>query len=204
MVTTVVIAIVATSVAIVTTSVTIVAASIAIVVTVVSAVVSVVVVTITIIIVVVIAVVITVASVLGSIALINQVHIAEIPVVVLATIAVFSIGRVACSGSTGLLVAVSIGAVHEGFLVAIVETVIAAFTRVFTVIGVSSLSGIVFVVLVVVLGVVAIRGHSQSHECGESDQKLHGDVIVVRASLRLYIGHATCFCSIPSWSRVLH
>ena len=98
------------------------------------------------------AVVVAISRVLGSIAIINQVDITEVPVVVLATIAVASIGRVAGTWGTGLHVAVAVGAEDKGFLITEVETIIATLAGVPAVVGVGS------------------RGNS--HE-GEDDEDLH-------------------------------
>ena len=98
------------------------------------------------------AVVIAISRALGSIAIIYQVDITEIPVVVLATIAVASVGRVAGTRGTGLHVAVAIGAEDEGIVITEVETIIAALAGVAAIVGVG--------------------GRGRSHE-GEDDDDLH-------------------------------
>ena len=94
-------------------------------------------------------------STLGSISFINQVHITEIPVVILATIAVTSIARVAGTGGTGLHIAVAVGAEDKGFLITEIETIVAALAGVAAMVGVST------------------RGSSDSHKGSESNENLH-------------------------------
>ena len=79
---------------------------------------------------------VTMVTVMGSITMVDKVHITEVPVAVRFTIAVGAIRRVACSGGAGLLVAVTIGADHKRRLITVVESVISTFAGVFTMIGV--------------------------------------------------------------------
>jgi hypothetical protein len=79
---------------------------------------------------------IPIATVLGSISFIYQVDITEIPVTIAATIAVVVIARVTGARGTILFIAVSIAAEHKGFVIFIVESIIAALARVFSLVGV--------------------------------------------------------------------
>jgi hypothetical protein len=94
-------------------------------------------------------------TMVGSISMINQVHITEVIVAVVATMAELAMSRVAGSWGTGLDVAVAIGAEHKGLGITVVQTIV--FT------------------LAIVLALVGGGGSSISHE-GEDDENLHDEM----------------------------
>jgi hypothetical protein len=114
-------------------------------------------------------------TVVGSIAMINQVHITEVIVGVVATMAELAMSRVAGSWGTGLDVTVAIGAEHKGLGITVVQTIIVALAIVLAPVG------------------VTIRGSSIGHH-GEEDEDLHvsydnaGDQLMLDCANRgLYI-----------------
>jgi hypothetical protein len=115
-----------------------------------------------------IAVIMVAMAMVCSIAMINQVHITEVIVGVVATMAELAMCRVAGSWGTWLDVAVAIGAEHKGLGITVVQTIV--------------------VTLAIVLALVGVGGSSISHK-GEDDEDLHVEMWLQRKPV------ANCCCT---------
>ena len=81
-----------------------------------------------------VSIIVAIAGVHSIISSIHKAHIAEIPVVVFATIAVFTVSRVAATCGTGLHVTVTVGAEDEGFLITKSQTIFTVLSGVLAVV----------------------------------------------------------------------